>query len=673
MDLEKLTLYNFRQFYGEQELVFSSDSEKNVTVIHGSNGSGKTTVLNSFLWLFYGDVKLPKPDQITSERAMAEAGLQGTVEVEVQLAFSHDGTEYTAKRSKTVRRNGENDFAGTEVTSDLHLEFLDETGNRKVRGNAEDSLRQIMPERLREIFFFDGETIDELSEIGGQEKIQTAIQNIMGLTILERAKRHLESVRKGFEQEVSRHGSEELSELYQKRTDLEDRIDALSDDLSDAKDSKEKTKSELTDVKQRLNELEDSQELQQERERLEEDVEDLKEEIEQINSQLSNTISNKGYVPFAGSAVEKTAKMLQQKREQGEIPSEIKTQFVDDLLEMEECICGRELVPETEPYRNVSKWRESAGSSELEEAAMNIAGQLTEIGEDEEEIYETLKDLLKQRSDVGDEIQRKEERISEISGKLEGIDTENINQLERRRKDLESKLTEYDQQIGSVQGKIESVESDLEEVKQEINEAEEQNKKADLARRRAQMAEYLQNRIEELFEKYQDEVRKSVNERVNDIFRDIIVKDYYAEIDDDYSLRILKDIGSNETIPVAKSTGERQVASLSFIASLVSLARERYYSDEESIYFSGGIYPMIMDSPFGYLDPEYQRRVSSVLPEMAEQVVVLVTQSQWTEEVAGEMDVIAGERYRLEYHDPADDPSTEYEYTELVRQHQGAR
>lgn len=673
MELQKLTLHNFRQFYGEQELVFSSDSEKNVTVIHGSNGSGKTTVLNSFLWLFYGDVKLPKPDQIVSERAMAEAGIQGTVEVEVQLAFSHDGTEYTAKRSKTVRRNGENDFAGTEVTSELHLEFLDETGNRKVRGNAEDSLRQIMPERLREIFFFDGETIDELSEIGGQEKIQTAIQNIMGLTILERGKRHLESVRKRFEEEVSRHGSDKLSELYQKRTDLEDRIAALSDDLSDAKDSKEKTKSELTDVKQRLNELEDSQELQQERERLEEDVEDLKEEIEQINSQLSNTISNKGYVPFAGSAVEKTAKMLQQKREQGEIPSEIKTQFVDDLLEMEECICGRELVPETEPYQNVSKWRESAGSSELEEAAMNIAGQLTEIGEDEEEMYETLKTLLKQRSDVGDEIQRKEERISEISGKLEGIDTENINQLERRRKDLESKLTEYDQEIGSVQGKIESVESDLEEIKEEINEVEEQNKKADLARRRAQMAEYLQNRIEELFEKYQDEVRKSVNERVNDIFRDIIVKDYYAEIDDDYSLRILKDIGSNETIPVAKSTGERQVASLSFIASLVSLARERYYSDEESIYFSGGIYPMIMDSPFGYLDPEYQRRVSSVLPEMAEQVVVLVTQSQWTEEVAGEMDVIAGERYRLEYHDPADDPSTEYEYTELVRQHQGAR
>jgi len=255
----------------------------------------------------------------------------------------------------------------------------------------------------------------------------------------------------------------------------------------------------------------------------------------------------------------------------------------------------------------------AAGSSELEEAAMNIASRLTEIGKEEEQVYDDINDLLEQRSKVADEIQQNEERISEISGLLEDTDTEDINRLESRRKELDQQVSDYDQQIGTVKGRIEDVEEEIEEMKDQIDQVQEQNKKADLARRRAQMAEYLRDRIDELFQKYQDGVRKSVNERVNEIFRDIIVKDYYAEIDDDYSLRILKDIGSEETIPVAKSTGERQIASLSFIASLVSLARERYHSDEESIYFSGGIYPMIMDSPFGYLDPEYQKRVSSVL------------------------------------------------------------
>lgn len=673
MELDRLELLNFRQFYGEQSIEFSQQADQNVTVIHGANGSGKTTILNAFLWLFYGDVRLPKPDQIANERAMAEVGASGKVDIGVRLSFTHDEIQYTASRSKTIRRNRSSDFTGTEVKTDLHLEFIDEAGNRKVRGNANDSLRQIMPERLREIFFFDGETIDELSAIGGQEKIQTAIQNIMGLTILERGKRHLETVRKRFEEEVSKHGSDELSELYEERNDLEDRKASLTEELSDTRESKEKTQEELEDVERRLSELEDSRDLQQERDRLEGEVEDLSEESKAINREIADRISKAGYVPFAAPAVEETARMLREKREKGEIPSEIKTQFVDDLLEMGECICGRELLPEKEPYQNVHQWREAAGSSELEEAAMNIASRLTEIGEEEEQIYDDITELLEQRSQVSDEIQQKEERISEISGLLEDIDTEDISRLESRRKELDGQVSDYDQQIGTVKGRIEDLEAEIEEIKEEIDQVQEQNKKADLARRRAQMAEYMRDRIDELFQKYQDEVRRSVNDRVNEIFRDIIVKAYYAEIDDDYSLRILKDIGSDETIPVAKSTGERQVASLSFIASLVSLARERYHSDEESIYFSGGIYPMIMDSPFGYLDPEYQKRVSSVLPEMAEQVVVLVTQSQWTSEVAGEMDAVAGQRYHLEYHDPSEEPSIEYEYTEIVSENGGGR
>lgn len=671
MKLDYIELQNFRQFYGKQSLSFSKQQGKNVTVIHGANGSGKTTLLNGFLWLFYGEISLPKSDQIASERAMAEAGAGGTVEVEVTLKFVHDGSEYTAQRSKTVRRERSSDFAGTKIDSNLHLEFVDDSGNRKVRGNASDSLRQIMPERLQEIFFFDGETIDELSALGGQEKIQTAIQNIMGLTILERAKTHLETVRKRFEDEVAKHGSNELSDLYETRNDLEAEQETLKAELDDVRDSKKKTENELKEVRQRLSELEESRELQEERNRLEDEVEDLEDQIKSINNDIGDRISDAGYVPFAAPAVEKTAKMLRDKRDKGEIPSEIKTQFVEDLLEMEECICGRHLEPGTSPYQNVQQWRNAAGSSELEEAAVNIAGRLSEIAEEEDQVYEDIQELLSRRSEAADDRQQKEERVSEIGSQLEDLDTEDVNRLETRRQDLKEQVSDYDQKIGGLESQLEELDDKLDDVIDEINEAEEQNEKADLARRRAQMAEYLYDRIDNLFQKYQEEVRTSVNDRVNEIFQDIIAKDFYAQIDDDYSLQILKDIGSEETVPVAKSTGERQVASLSFIASLVSLARERYNSEEEAIYFTGGIYPMIMDSPFGSLDPDYQKRVSSVLPEMAEQVVVLVTQSQWSTEVAGEMDGVAGQRYDLQYHDPSEDQSTEYEYTEIVAEHGG--
>lgn len=45
MLIKKLTLHNFRQYVGTQEIEFSVDKERNVTVLIGVNTSGKTTLL----------------------------------------------------------------------------------------------------------------------------------------------------------------------------------------------------------------------------------------------------------------------------------------------------------------------------------------------------------------------------------------------------------------------------------------------------------------------------------------------------------------------------------------------------------------------------------------------------------------------------------------------------
>jgi DNA sulfur modification protein DndD len=52
--LERITLKDFRCFYGEQSIELSTDPARNVTLIHSENGVGKTTLLNALLWCFYG-------------------------------------------------------------------------------------------------------------------------------------------------------------------------------------------------------------------------------------------------------------------------------------------------------------------------------------------------------------------------------------------------------------------------------------------------------------------------------------------------------------------------------------------------------------------------------------------------------------------------------------------
>lgn len=52
MKLERIILENFRQYFGQQKLNFAKEREKNVTVIHGINGAGKTSLFLALNWCF---------------------------------------------------------------------------------------------------------------------------------------------------------------------------------------------------------------------------------------------------------------------------------------------------------------------------------------------------------------------------------------------------------------------------------------------------------------------------------------------------------------------------------------------------------------------------------------------------------------------------------------------
>lgn len=53
MILKKMIIENFRQFRFE-EIEFANDSNKNFTIIKGTNGAGKTNIMNAFSWCLYG-------------------------------------------------------------------------------------------------------------------------------------------------------------------------------------------------------------------------------------------------------------------------------------------------------------------------------------------------------------------------------------------------------------------------------------------------------------------------------------------------------------------------------------------------------------------------------------------------------------------------------------------
>ena len=104
MLIRKLEMLNFRQFKGKNEIDFSTDINKNVTVIMGDNGAGKTTLAQAFIWCLYGSNDFKKKELIN--RDVRDAMMPGDmIEVKVTLWVRANEKENMLVRKQVYRRN----------------------------------------------------------------------------------------------------------------------------------------------------------------------------------------------------------------------------------------------------------------------------------------------------------------------------------------------------------------------------------------------------------------------------------------------------------------------------------------------------------------------------------------------------------------------------------------
>ncbi len=656
MELTKLELKNFRQFVDE-EINFAHNTEKQVTVIHGSNGSGKTTILKAFTWLFYGKVDFDTGiERLPNEGVLTETPAGEKVEVSVRLEFTHEQTEYVAERKLLVKLDSDHGISNSieDVALSVHYKQNDSWVERN---NPENQLSRILPERLSGLFFFDGEDIDELSDIENQDRIQEAIQNIMGLTILERSSRHLKKVSKRFEKEAKKFASAELNDLITQKEQKDNQLDTLERKLKDKKRATTRTEQEISDIDQTLSRLEDSRALQENRDEYESKIDKIDIDIEEINNNIKKKISQDGFVPLSIPLINETAEELDQMRKNGQIPSELSNSFIDSLLDSGECFCGRPLDKDSDHYKLIESLKGDALADGVEQSALRVIGHLNQVAEIEQNFAKDVDELIEKRKLLSDERSRWEEKLDDVSTELQGLEQttetgQTIGDLEDERNTKSDKKDQLLTEIGGIKNQIEKVEYEIKDLKEQIEKQEDEKKEALLALRRQKAAEEVRNELDTVFNELKNTVRDWSNKEIKDTFDKIASKEMSARISKDFKLKISQSVGADER-RVDKSTGERQIASLAFIGSLVKIARTKYESDSDSEYFTGGIYPIVMDSPFGALDKDHRKKVSRVIPGLASQVVVLATDSQWEGPVEDQMKHLAGRRYWLDF-DPGE-------------------
>ncbi|MEM6803056.1 MAG: ATP-binding protein, partial [Bacteroidota bacterium] len=380
------------------------------------------------------------------------------------------------------------------------------------------------------------------------------------------------------------------------------------------------------------------------------------EKLKQARANLKLAISTRGYTVLLKDATVKFRTLVDDLRERGELPADIKQQFVRDLLERQRCICGSELCEGTQAYEQVESFLAKAGLADVEETVIRMGAQVDGIEAQVPKFWEEVQQEQRNIQQLTNSLAGIESTLDEIREKLRESPLEDVQKLEERLANVEQRIKRRTLEQGENNQKLKDHTAAIAQLEQQIQKHQLVEEKQILAQKRVAAAEEVMTRLAQVQDNYSVWFRANLEKRIQEVFSKISITPYTPRLNDKYELT-LEDSTTGRATPVAASQGENQILSLSFIGAIVDKVRQ-WSEDKRSSMFMGpdsNVFPLVMDSPFGALDSTHRRQVARSIPILANQLVVLVSKTQWRDEVEKEMDELIGKMYVLSYHSPKEE------------------
>jgi energy-coupling factor transporter ATP-binding protein EcfA2 len=131
VQIETMNLENYKQFVGKNQIEFSTDAKRNITLIRGSNGSGKTNLVGAMRWCLDG----PEP---TSPRWLREGSLL--------ISWQKTGKEAQPDKilnvtGKILLRHGRKKLCAKRVANYKHL------GNQPILNKTSANVSELNPNK----------------------------------------------------------------------------------------------------------------------------------------------------------------------------------------------------------------------------------------------------------------------------------------------------------------------------------------------------------------------------------------------------------------------------------------------------------------------------------------------------------------------------------------------
>ena len=665
MKLINLQLCNFRQFYGKTPQIKFASGAKNTTVIYGNNGAGKTTILNAFTWVLYEKftAAFASPELLVNQRAIAETKAARAVECWVELQFECDRHTYQLKR-KCYAHKDSNNRVQSSPTKLFMLVAGDDGRWYPPLEPPKDIIERILPASLHQYFFFDGERIDSFFRQHQNQNIAEDTKELLGVKILDRGIEHLKKAKRSLQLELQELGDTQTKRLIAQQIELEQEREALSKRESEIVASIAQQEQRKSNLSAQLLAVSGADKIQKLKNNLVEQEKACKKELIQSKNKLKKALSQSSYLVFLADPSQQFLNLLQQQRDRGKLAQGIKQEFIQQLLERQRCLCGTPLIPTDSTYDNVKAWLKQAELQNVEESAIRLETQVSKIVSQADDFWQQLDSQQAEIKQLYLTLNRLETEKERANKQLQSFPSRDIQQLQQQIEQIEAQLKSLILEQGTNQQQQSDCDLRLGSIVQKIAQHQLTENKQKLAQKRIDVTQAAIASLDEVRTRLQQQFRLALEQKVQEIFSFISFTPYIPKLSSSYELTLVETTSGTE-IPVAASTGENQILSLSFIGGIID--RVRQWSQRNSLVgYDSSTFPIVMDSPFGSLDRIYRRQVAKAIPELANQLVILVTKTQWLGEVQTQTQGRMAQEYVLTYYSPK--PNCQPDYINLNQQ-----
>ncbi len=656
MKIKSIKLHNFMRYKGDNELIFSTDEEKNVTVVLGDNTFGKTTLAQAFRWALYenlNDTSYTKRKDIVLLNNEVAAEMRGSQvrEVYAEIVVENDDEEVKFIRKASFNRKSGNpndisvkQLGSTQLTMQIKKdgvwgEVINNSGSnvdsKKYKiGCVQEAIDNMLPQNLSNYFFFDGERWNDLKS--KTSDIKNSVDTILGVSGLVEMMNHLKDNRKNVIKEYRdklKGTTGEYERLQIEIVKLEDSIAENEKKIADTQAAIETTERIVESTQKTLNDNRKVEEDQKELKRLESDIEKYEKFKADYYADIVKQLSNSAKF-FAATFLPEFEELLERVDIEGKDIPGVTVDTLEYLLEIGECLCGTKLTKDSEAYEVMMKLKKQVPPEMLGGAAGNLKttleAWLSETNELRETVSQKADDFDAAQGIIDDRIREKESIEKTIDRKT------NLGPVRQQNKQAKERQAELRTQKANYELRLKQAKENKAEKESQLDAVAIHDKQNAQVYRCLAYVEAMYDKAATLADQRKNTIITDLNEIIGENFQRMFNDhEKYAKLGSDYKIHVYyRQVGEMTNYEEENlSNGETIAINFVFIVSILELAK-RYRElekDNEEYGMENAILglPLVLDGPFSALSNDNTSLVASRLPQFAEQVIIFMLDKDW--------------------------------------------